>query len=280
MLLWRATRSGKPITRGLTFRVIDTHCHIDFDEFAADRDAVLRRALAAGVTRLIIPSIHPDHWTRAQQHIEVCAAGGITAYCAIGLHPWWADSYPLADLPSALQSALPGAVAVGECGLDALRNIDMALQVAVLRCHIDAAKQHRLPLILHCVKAHEEMLSLLKEMGPEAGGVVHGFGGSLEIAREYLRLGFKIGVGGMVTRPHATRAQRAFKALPLHGLVLETDAPAMPIWDHVNEQLEGRNEPANVARIARALAELRGCPLKSMLAEIEQSTLATFTQMG
>lgn len=259
--------------------MIDTHCHIDFEAFAADREAVLRRAVTAGVTRLIIPAVHPDHWARAKRHLAICAAEGITAYFSIGLHPWWADSFPLADLPSALQKALPGAVAVGECGLDALKDIDMALQIAVLRCHIDAAKQHRLPLILHCVKAHEEMLTLLKALRPEAGGVVHGFGGSLEIAREYLRLGFKIGVGGMVTRPHATRAQRAFRELPLSSLVFETDAPAMPLWNPTSGQLEEGNEPANVARVAQALADLRGCDVADMLSEIEKNTLAIFTQM-
>lgn len=259
--------------------MIDSHCHIDFDELAADRAAVLQRAVAAGVTRLVIPSVHPNHWQRAKSFIAICEEAGIKASVAIGLHPWWADQFPVDALPSLLDQHLPDAIAVGECGLDALRDIPMALQIEVLQCHIAAAKRFDLPLILHCVKAHDTLLSILKAASLETGGVVHGFGGSLEIAEQYTRLGFHIGVGGMVTRPHATRAQRAFRALPLEALVLETDAPAMPLWNQYSQAMERTNEPANVARIAAALAELRGDDLDKVIRKTEQNTRALFTKM-
>lgn len=259
--------------------MIDSHCHIDFDEFAADRGEVLQRALAVGVEQLIIPSVHPESWPRVIAQAQQCRQFGVTAHYAIGLHPWWADQFPIHELPSALNAALPGAVAVGECGLDALRDIPMDLQIEVLNCHIAAAIEHRLPLILHCVKAHDTLLSLLKAHRPVAGGVVHGFGGSLEIAEQYHRLGFKIGVGGMATRPHASRAHRAFAELPLSALLLETDAPAMPLWDAEHGQLEARNEPANVARVTQALAALRGCSVAEVAAACRDNTETLFAKM-
>lgn len=259
--------------------MIDSHCHIDFDEFAEDRGEVLRRALAAGVDQLIIPSVHPEAWPRVTAQVQHCQQYGVTAHYAIGLHPWWADQFPIDDLPRALHGALSGAVAVGECGLDALRDIPMRLQREVLTCHIDAAIAHQLPLILHCVKAHDTLLSLLKVYRPPAGGVVHGFGGSLEIARQYVELGFKIGVGGMVTRPHASRAHRAFTELPLSALLLETDAPSMPLWDGEHGQLEARNEPANTARIAKALALLRGEEEADVMSACDDNTRQLFARM-
>lgn len=259
--------------------MIDSHCHIDFDEFAEDRGAVLQRARASGVEQLIIPSVHPDAWPRVVGHAQQCQQFGVTGHYAIGLHPWWADQFPVSELPSALNAAMSGAVAVGECGLDALRDIPMSLQCEVLTCHIDVAIAHELPLILHCVKAHDMLLSMLKTHRPPAGGVVHGFGGSLEIARQYVELGFKIGVGGMATRPHASRAHRAFTELPLSALLLETDAPAMPLWDAEQGQLEARNEPANTARIAEALAVMRGEQVADVISACDDNTQQLFARM-
>ncbi|HSG60878.1 MAG TPA: TatD family hydrolase [Pseudomonadales bacterium] len=259
--------------------MIDSHCHIDFDEFGTDRDAVLQRALAAGVERLIIPSVHPQYWARVVEYASYCREHGVIADYAIGLHPWWADAFPLAELPAALYAALEGAVAVGECGLDALRDTPMSLQCEVLQCHIEAAIAHELPLILHCVKAHDTLLHLLKAAQPVAGGVIHGFAGSIDIAQQYIALGFSIGVGGMVTRPHASRAQRAFKDLPLSALLLETDAPAMPLWSESDQQLEGRNEPANIARIATALSVLRDCDVNDVIAACQNNTQRLFRRM-
>jgi len=259
--------------------VIDSHCHIDFDEFAQHLPEVLQRAVAVGVDRLIIPAVHPDTWPRVIAHVDACRQWGVKAYYAIGLHPWWADKYPLDQLPTVLNEAIPGAVAVGECGLDALRDIPMEWQVAVLQCHIEAANHFNLPLILHCVKAHDTLIKVLKATPLKAGGVVHGFAGSLEIATQYLGLGLKIGVGGMVTRPHASRAQRAFSELPLSAMILETDAPAMPLWNDQLLQLESTNEPANVARIAHALAELRGVNIDDIVSTCQRNTEALFAQM-
>lgn len=238
----------------------DSHCHIDFDEFTEDRADVLARASNSGVNSLVIPGVFPDQWLKVDEIVEYCRERGVSAYRAVGLHPWWIDGNYLSadDLAQQLRNSLtPSTVAIGECGLDKLRDTPLPLQQEVLSVHLELAASAKLPVILHCVKAHDVMLAMLAEANLCRGGVVHGFGGSYEVAKRYCDLGFSIGVGAMATRPHATKAHTAFSRLPLECLVLETDAPSMPIWQDSQDWSIQRNEPANVAVVAKSLAMLR-----------------------
>ncbi len=257
----------------------DSHCHIDFAEFDDDRIEVLRRASDSGVNALLIPGVSPMQWPQAEQVSMACREAGFLSCRAIGLHPWWIDSNYAnqEDLTALLTSHLnDDVVAIGECGLDALRETPMSIQVEVLWVHIQIAKDKNLPLILHCVKAHEVLLDILAKANLPMGGVVHGFGGSYETALRYWQLGFVIGVGAMATRPHTRQAKRAFTELPIEALLLETDSPDMPIWRDCEDWSKQRNEPANIQAVASALADLRGISISELAKQCRENTQKMF----
>ncbi|HEX9049207.1 MAG TPA: TatD family hydrolase [Anaeromyxobacter sp.] len=237
--------------------MIDTHCHLDKPEFDADRDEVLARARAAGVTEIVVPAIGPDGW------------GSLAAYAArtpgvrfgLGIHPQLlpaldpaGDDRRLAELETAL--ARGGAVGVGECGLDGPSVEDGASldrQVEVLRGHLRLARRFALPVMLHCLRAHDALLALLDAEPLPAGGVLHSFSGSADQVRRYLRHGLHFSFAGPVTYERARRPLDAARAVPRDRLVLETDAP-----DQTPRPRRGRNEPAFLPAIAAAVAAALG----------------------
>ncbi|MDL4863977.1 TatD family hydrolase [Halomonas elongata] len=231
--------------------LVDAHCHLDFPDFSADRERVLARARAAGVERFVVPATTRERWG------EVLALGecqGI-AVC-LGLHPCFLDRHGDEDIES-LEEALdanPGVVAVGECGIDARFADSLEAQWRLFDAQVRLARRHNLPLVVHCVRANDQVAKRLRQLAPPAGGLIHAFAGSPEQAEAFHRLGFVVGLGGAVTHERARRLQRAVAALPDDGYVLETDSPDMPLAGHQGE----RNEPARVAEVCRVVAELRG----------------------
>ncbi|MBA4502824.1 TatD family hydrolase [Marinobacterium marinum] len=248
--------------------LIDTHCHLDFPVFAADRPGVLARARLAGVQRMVVPAVDVDNF---QSVLALCAEAS-DLYPALGLHPCFShDAEPdLATLTAALV-AHP-VVAIGEAGLD-YRPGQMAAdrQRALLERQLQLACRHELPLLLHVVKAHDQVLALLRRYRPERGGIIHAFSGSEQQARAYATLGFKLGIGGIITHTRARKQRRLAAELPLEWLVLETDAPDMPLADYRDLP----NEPARVAEVAAVLAELRGLSV----AEVIRVTGSTAQQL-
>lgn len=245
----------------------DSHCHLDSAAFDVDREAVVARARAAGVTRLLVPGLAPDQWGRGAEVVRATAGAGL----AVGVHPAFihelggeALSAALAYLPEAAREH--GAVAIGECGLD--RRIQraggpsLAAQSVALRSHVVVARELGLPLVLHVVRAHGKTLDLLRAFGPlPAGGVVHGFSGSAELVADYCALGFSVSFGGAVTHDRAKKARAALLVVPTDRLLLETDAP--------DQHLAGgglRGEPSGVAAVAAVVADLRGQPLEDLAA--------------
>ncbi len=237
--------------------MIDTHCHLDKPELAADRDGVLARARAAGVTDVVVPAIGPDGWDA----LAALARATPGVHFGLGVHPQLlpeldprSDDRRLAELESAL--ARGGAVGVGECGLDAPSveaGAPMDRQVAVLRAHLALARRFRLPVLLHCLRAHEPMLALLREAPLPAGGVLHSFSGSADQVRAYLRHGLHFSFAGPVTYERARKPLDAARAVPRERLLLETDAP-----DQTPRPHRGRNEPAFLPGIAAAVAAAIG----------------------
>jgi TatD DNase family protein len=237
----------------------DTHCHLDFESFGADRKQVVARARDLGVTNLFVPGVSQRRWAE-----QVRALSRIEGICVgFGVHPYWAREVPSArnELPQKLEAALKahGAVAIGECGLDApfakREGVSLDVQEAVLRPQLELAQRLELPVVLHCVRAHGRLLECLERLGPlPAGGVMHAYSGSPELVQRYARLGMYFGFGGAATRPRAKRAKAALECVPGERLVLETDAPDQPPpW------LQGqRNEPAEIIAIAAKLAQLTG----------------------
>jgi TatD DNase family protein len=249
--------------------VIDTHCHLDKPEFEPDRDAVLARARGAGVEALVVPAVGPDAWGP----LAGWSRGTAGVHFGLGIHPQLlpeldarGDDRRLADLDAAL--ARGGAVGVGECGLD-LPSVEAGApldrQVAVLRGQLRLARRHRLPVMLHCLRAHDALLALLREEPLPAGCVLHSYSGAAEQVAPYAALGLHFSFAGPVTYERARKPLAAARAVPRDRLLLETDAP-----DQTPRPRRGRNEPAFLPEIAAALAAALGLSV----AEVDALTTA------
>lgn len=259
--------------------MIDSHCHFDFSVFDADRSATLQASAATGVTGIVIPGIHPQQWAPLLQLVSA-PIQPCELWAAIGLHPWWvaeltaAGAVTEATFKQQLRDYLqqPRVVAVGECGLDGSLELPLAEQLPLLEWQLDVACELDLPLILHGHKAHNELLRLLSRYRPRAGGVIHAFAGSQELARQYWRLGFYLGVGGTITYPRAGKTRRSICAMPLESLLLETDAPDMPLCGYQGQP----NSPLRLPEVARCLAELRDEPLAQVIQQTALNTRRLF----
>ncbi|MBZ0072876.1 MAG: TatD family hydrolase [Gammaproteobacteria bacterium] len=239
--------------------LFDTHCHIDVAAFAADRTAVLARARAAGVTRILVPAVTVDGWGFL---VELCRREpGLLP--ALGLHPVYIDQHRDADVDTLaewVERERP--VAIGEIGLDYfVAGLDRERQQHLLEAQLIVARDSGLPVVLHVRKAHDAMLATLKRIRVQ-GGIAHAFNGSLQQAGHYLDLGFKLGFGGMLTYERSTKLRRLAQALPPEALVLETDAPDMTVAAHHGE----RNSPEYLPYCLQALAAARDEPLERIAA--------------
>ncbi|KPK12420.1 MAG: DNAase [Acidithiobacillales bacterium SG8_45] len=230
--------------------LVDTHCHLDDSSFDADRDAVLAHCHNQGIDRIVIPAVTRDGWDAllhlCEQHPELTPA--------LGLHPVYIEQHQQADLDRLAQYLEnPAVVAVGEIGLDFLiDNPDKEKQEQFFGAQLDLAEQAGLPVILHVRKAHDRVLTFLRKKQLK-GGIAHAFNGSLEQARHYINLGFKLGFGGMLTYERSTKLRRLAKELPLDAIVLETDSPDLTVSQHRGE----RNSPEYLPFCLQALAEVR-----------------------
>lgn len=236
-------------------RLFDTHCHFDFEPFSGDVAEQIQQAHQQGVERLLIPSIGPSNW----QKVTELSCTYPPIYYALGFHPYFLDTDSPLQL-NALQDLLSGVgdkcVAVGECGLDAMIDVDMGLQEMMFIRQVEIARQMKKPLILHARKTHNRLIQLLKQYKFSHGGILHGFSGSYQQAQQFIELGFSIGVGGVITYSRANKTRQAVAKLPLESLVLETDAPDMPLSGHQGED----NHPKMLSAVFACLAELRDEP--------------------
>lgn len=231
--------------------LIDSHSHIDAAEFDDDRDAVLARARAAGVTRQIVPAIALDGFAKLR---DLCRAEpGL--YPAYGLHPMYLDRHRpehLDALAGWIEREKP--VAVGECGLDYhVEGLDRDLQQRYLDRQLALARDFDLPVILHARRAFDAVAASIRSAG-KLCGVVHSFSGSAEQARQLWKLGFHLGIGGPVTYERAHRLRGIVASMPIEWLLLETDSPDQPTAAHRGE----RNEPARLVDVLDVIANLRG----------------------
>lgn len=231
---------------------IDSHCHLDFAQFDDNRQQIIDKALAENVMQIVIPGVEQQYW---QRQISLCQTFP-NLHFALGIHPYFLDTFQhrhIHELDMMLNQH--SAIAVGECGIDGVvDNID--LQTVVFNQQIELANKHKLPLIVHHRKSHHHILSSFKQIKPKYGGVIHAFSGSISDAKKYVDLGFKLGIGGVITYHRATKTIETIKHFGLSHLVLETDAPDMPLNNVVYQSKPYRNEPANVASIAQTLAEM------------------------
>ncbi len=267
-----------PVLARSDLEFFDTHCHFDFDDFNQDRDALWEACRRQGIHHLLIPGVQPSQWATMQ---ALCSSHpGL--YYAAGLHPCWLDdniwadqlTAQLASLKQALRDQLadPRCLAVGECGLDQYIDGDAELQEAVLICHLEIAQELDKPIILHCRRAHNQMIRCLKAFPLARGGILHAYSGSLEQAEQYWQMGFYLGIGGTITYERANKTRNAVKALPLDALVLETDAPDMPLHGHQGK----RNTPLRIRDVAQALASLRNDTLATVAQQTTDNAKALF----
>lgn len=235
--------------------LIDSHSHLDVSEFDADRDAAIARACAAGVTRQIIPAISRSGFKSLR---DLCAGTSeerdTGLYPAYGLHPAYLDQHHEADLDQLgdwLQRER--AFAVGECGLDYhVGGLDLDRQRSLFDRQLELARDFDLPVIVHALRAVEDVIMALRRVGG-LRGVVHSYGGSAEQAEHLWKLGFHLGIGGPVTYERARRLREVVATMPIEFLLLETDAPDQPLASHRG----ARNEPALLIEVLNVVAELR-----------------------
>jgi len=244
-------------------RIIDTHCHLDVSEFELDRRQVLENARQSGVDGIVIPGIRRSDWA---QLIALCDMEA-DLYPALGLHPYFITHHQPEDvnhLQKMISQQPP--VAVGEIGLDFCRpELDREKQLALFEAQLSVAKAADLPVLLHNRKAHDQMLAMLRNI-PVKGGICHAFNGSLQQAKRYMELGFKLGFGGMLTYERSSKLRRLAANLPVEAIVLETDAPDMPPASHQYQ----RNSPEYLPEVLAALAQVRG----ESIMELAQQTTA------
>ncbi|SDH99532.1 TatD DNase family protein [Pseudomonas benzenivorans] len=235
-------------------RLIDSHTHLDFPEFDADRAELLARSRALGVERLVVLGVYQGNWQRLWDLVQ----GDAGLYAAFGLHPVYLDAHRpehLLELHDWLQrlAGHPQLCAVGEIGLDYfLEQLDRPRQQALFEAQLRLAAEFELPALIHVRRAHAVTIATLKRLRLRRGGIIHAFAGSVEEAREYLKQGFKLGLGGAPTWPQAKRLRQTVAHLPLEAVVLETDAPDMAPAMHPNR----RNSPEYLPEICAELARL------------------------
>ena len=251
--------------------LIDTHAHLDDERFEPDLPAVLARAREAGVTTIVNASYDLASAARAVR----LAAVNPWIYATCGIHPHDAQSVP-PDYLEQLRALLaqPGVVALGEIGLDYYRNLSPREdQQRVFREQLALARELNLPVVIHNRDAHADVLHILTSdgVGP-AGGVMHCFSGSWEMAGQFMKLGLYISLAGPVTFTGAPKLAEVASRLPVGRLLVETDCPYLAPVPYRGR----RNEPALVRLVAEKVASLRGMPLEELAACTAQNARAVF----
>ncbi|MBD9676842.1 TatD family hydrolase [Pseudomonas sp. PDM18] len=255
-------------------RLIDTHNHLDCPDFEQDRAAVLQRSRELGVERQVLLGVFRENWEDVWALVETEP----DLYAALGLHPiYLAQHRPehLTALREWLQrlAGHPKLCAVGEIGLDYyLEDLDRDGQQAIFEEQLRIAIDFELPVLLHVRRAHAAMIATLKRYRPARQGIIHAFAGSREEAREYLKLGFRLGLGGAPTWPQANRLRKVVPEIPLESIVLETDSP-----DMAPSMYPGvRNSPEHLPEICAALAELKGVSADELASASTRNAMELF----
>lgn len=253
----------------MTPDLFDTHAHLHFPEFDADREAMLERARASGVRRMV--TIGTDIET---SRASIALAGReADVWATVGVHPHdaaEADAAVLAEIERL--AAEPRVVAVGEIGLDYFRDLSPREdQHRVFRALIGIARRAGKPVVIHCRDAHEDTLAILaEERVADVRGIMHCFSGDVAIARRCLDLGLLISLAGPVTYPNARALPDVARFVPGDRLVVETDCPFLPPQGYRGK----RNEPAYLAITATRVAELRGDPIDALAARTTANACA------
>ncbi len=231
--------------------LIDTHIHLDAPELSGTGFDLLKPAIAQGIGKFIVPGVCVSGWQPLVRSVDLHPA----VYAAPGLHPAYAGQWSAASRSQLAELAgHEKVIAIGEIGLDGVIGPPLEVQERVLRDQLQLALESGLPVLLHGRKATGRLLDILRELqiGRRVGGIWHGFSGSLQVAEELARLGFKIGVGPILLRKSARKLPQVVINLPAEALVLETDLPDMA------------ERPETLVAVAEKVAELQGSTLEEV----------------
>lgn len=251
--------------------LFDSHAHIDDSRFDSDRLETIERARENGVTGII--NIGADMASSARSVALAQAYEGI--YAAVGIHPHDAKAAVNADYDRMAEwvDKEKKVVAIGEIGLDYYYDLSpREVQQEVFIRHIDLARQLRKPIIIHDRDAHGDVMNIVKKEAKGIIGVFHCYSGSLEMAKEVLKLGFYVSFAGPVTFAKSTKLKEIAAAVPLERLLVETDSPYLTPHPHRGR----RNEPAHVRLVAEEVARLRGLSLEAVAEATTQNVKQLF----
>lgn len=270
-----------PVVHRRSSALIDTHCHLDFNQFSEDRDAVIARAVEQGVTAIINPGVD----LRSSQAAIALAERYEPVYAAVGIHPTSTDELDKTALQTLRQLAQhPKVVAIGEIGLDYYwpdqPNRDWPCaspetQRTAFRRQLDLAAELSLPVIVHNRNAHTDVMIGLED-SRDVTGVLHAFSGDLALAEWAVDLGFFIGIAGPVTFEKSQDMKTVARQIDFGRLLVETDAPFLTPSPYRGR----RNEPAHVRLVAQEIARLRGCDLASVAQRTSGNAQSLFRRLN
>ncbi|MGQ0445054.1 MAG: TatD family hydrolase [Beijerinckiaceae bacterium] len=254
--------------------LVDTHCHLDFPDFAAGRDAVVERARAAGLKRMITISTRVSEFAT----IRGLAEAYDDVFCTVGTHPHYAHEEEVTSAELADLARHKKCVGIGEAGLDYhYDKTPRDIAARVFRTHIAAARQSGLPIVIHARDADADLAAILTDemgKGPFAG-VLHCFTSSAILAETALSLGLHISFSGVLTFKNSQALRDIARAVPVDRVLVETDAPYLAPVPYRGK----RNEPAFVAATAQVLAGVKGVSVQTIAAATSANALRLFSKM-
>lgn len=260
--------------------LIDSHCHLDFEDFAHDRDEVLKAAQINGVSAFIIPAVCAANFDKIIRLAQLDSS----LYYALGLHPCFMDQHQLdfnhLDHVDTLDKFLEhninskSLVAIGECGLDffinqAAHNLEaQELQLLLFKAQLKLAQKYKLPLIIHARKALDRIIYEIKRCkDPSLKGVIHSFSGSMVQMEQVIALGFYCSFGGPITYPRSTKLQQLVKNIPLDKILLESDSPDQLNYSPIYPRQDTRNTPSSIVQVCQTIANIKEIPFKDIAAQ-------------
>ena len=281
-LIFNIQAKTNPKLQQHLMQLIDSHSHIDFDDFNTDRNEAIQRARSAGVSHIVVSSTVANRWQNVKQ---VCDDNALVCYPAYGLHPMFMSDHRLQRDDSDIERLKNWlednhAIAIGEIGLDFFikeatpENRQAQLQLYISQLEI--ASDLNLPVIIHARKSLDIVLKHLRRF-PNIRGSIHSFSGSEQQAKQLIDMGFFLGFGGPITYSRATRLHQLVKRLPIESLLVETDSPDQSAAIHHAR----RNEPAFIGQVVEKIAELKDLDSKVVAAQTSKnaSDLFDFSRM-
>jgi TatD DNase family protein len=254
--------------------LIDTHCHLDHPSLFKNIEKIVKNSVNNDIDRIIVPSVSPKNLNdviKISQRFDLCSI-------ALGFHPFFADRIKDEDFKTLYLLLIEyDVIAVGEIGLDKfLDNIPLSTQEKIFKKQLDLAEKLELPIIVHARGMIDQIIKNIREKKIK-GGIIHAFNGSFQQAEQLIKLGFKLGFGGVLTFERAKHVRSLAKNLPMESIVLETDAPDMnPSW------LESTlpNEPAQLKKILQIFSKLRGLDIEVFADTLRRNTIEVLPKLG